>query len=340
MFKNRLGENLNYEQKNKFKARTFSLIPTKLELQGRDAKLEKFKDKYIIPIAKELYSQENPALPMEEADFLNVVTNLNSFHVIREMSWVYQFLMNQPERLWNAIQVSFQIFELGMETSPDSSEPMNPSELSERFKYGLTTVGPHFTMEEKKNYFESTGNKLNYLCPLFVLRLVNLTIKSAPIKETTAFFDALAAKVMDKMDKYQKKQAFFKNKKKTEDKATSHKISQPKPETSESETPKTFKKKPWWKNKKKHQNLNEDSCEGNAVESNPVKELESVTDSDEPTLGQIVSKAMNSKQEVHVIQTESPEVPKDEVKAEPDVHYAPTEAELTEEQIKLGKLNP
>lgn len=296
MFKGKLGDNFSRDQKNKFRNGTFSLIPTKNELTGKDDKLMKFKDRYMIAIAKRLYGEGK--LPLDQDTFVKTVTNVESMHFIREMTWIYQFLTREKDRKWNAIPIGFQIYELGLETSPEKSEPMDYKELLKKFTYGLTTVGPSFTMEEKKNYLESTGKKLNYLCPIFALAMVESLIKEVPQKELQWFFDVIGVKVMNFLNHPKK---FFT--KKFEKKVEAKKDPAPK-----------AKKERKWVNK-----FDKDKAEAEAK--------------------------AESEQTEHVIQTESPEVTMPEPKVESaqveldadgkEIHYAPTEAEMTAEKEAL-----
>jgi len=301
-FKSRLGDNFSRDQKNKFKSNTFSLIPTKNELTGKDDKLTYFRDRYMTSIAKRLYAEGK--LPLEEETFIKTITNIESMHFLREMTWIYQFITRESTRKWNAIPIGFNIFELGLETSPDKSEPMDYKELLKKFTYGLTTVGPSFTMEEKKNYLESTGKKLNYLCPIFALAMVDSLIKEVPQKELSWFFDVIGVKVMNFLNHPKK---FF-PKKKVEKKIEKKEVA-PK-----DKAPKKEKK---WVNK----------FDKEKAEAEAKAEAEQVE---------------------HIVQTESPEVtvPKTEPAVELDangneVHYAPTEEELTAEKeaIEAAKAN-
>jgi hypothetical protein len=220
-------------------------------------------------------------------------------HFLREMTWIYQFITRESTRKWNAIPIGFNIFELGLETSPDKSEPMEYKELLKKFTYGLTTVGPSFTMEEKKNYLESTGKKLNFLCPIFALAMVDSLINEVPQKELAWFFDLIGVKVMNFLNHPNKK--FFPKKK------IEKKVEQKK----EIPAPKTKKEKKWVNKFDKEKAEAEAKAEAEQVE--------------------------------HIVQTESPEVtvpetveqPSVETATETEVHYAPTEAELTAEKEAL-----
>jgi hypothetical protein len=293
-FRSKLGDNFSRDEKNKFKNKGFSLIPTKSELTGKDDKLARFRDRYMTSIAKRLYAEGK--LPMEEDTFVKTITNLESMHFLREMTWIYQFITREATRKWNAIPIGFQIYELGLETSPDKSEPMDYKELLKKFTYGLTTVGPSFTMEEKKNYLESTGKKLNYLCPIFALAMVDNLIKEVPQKELAWFFDLIGVKVMNFLSHPKK---FFPKKK------IEKKVEQKK----EIPAPKTKKEKKWVNKFDKEKAEAEAKAEAEQVESVPTE---------------------TSKVNIPETKVETAQVELDADGKE--IHYAPTEAELTAEK--------
>lgn len=302
-FKSKLGDKFSRDEKTKFKNKGFSLIPTKSQLTGKDDKLMRFRDRYMISIAKRLYCEGK--LPLDEDTFVNTITNLESMHFLREMTWIYQFI-TRDSRKWNAIPIGFNIFELGLETSPDKSEPMDYKELLNKFTYGLTTVGPAFTMEEKKNYLESTGKKLNYLCPIFELAMVDSLINEVPKKELNWFFDLIGVKVMNFLKHPTKK--FFQKKK--------FENVEVKKETPKAKVPKKEKRVNKFDKEKAEAEAKVEAEQVDLIQTEAIEEVEvPETKVEQPSVE---------------LEAEGQEVHYDAEGHE--VHYAPTEAELTAEK--------
>lgn len=318
MFKGKIGENFSKSQKDRIKLSNFSLIPSDSELKGKDERMEKFRKKYLVAIAKRLYADGK--LPLDEGTFVDTVTNPDSMHFLREMSWIHEFLTKRPDRKWNAIPIGFQIFELGVETSPDKSEPMSFKDLLKKFSYGLTTVGPNFTLEEKQNYLQLRGKKLNFLCPLFMLKMVDLMIQTIPGRELDWFFDSITFKVKQFLTQPKKKPFVKKVEKKVEHKVTTEKKKEFVPKDTCSGK---F-------NKQKNKFGNEFNPEEEGGTWNEIKDLHIGTQTESPEVKQ-------AEEPVNMQEVKKPAV---ELDAEgKEVHYAPTEEELQQmkEEIEAKK---